>query len=75
MSKEFDAFLLEEMQHDDFMDIVSEDNSAVDAFYPCDDEKYCLEALKEIDLDEDIQRQLNEDKEFMELINQPIEEV
>lgn len=69
MSKEFDSMLLEEMQHDDFINIASDNNDAIDAFFPSEDEEFCNKTLKEIDLDEDIQSQLDEDKEFNELIN------
>lgn len=72
MSKEFDSMLMEEMQHEDFINITSDDNSAIDAFYPSEDENFCESKLKEIDLDEDIQSQLDEDKEFMDLINQSL---
>lgn len=75
MSREFDAMLLQEMQRDDFLDIASDDNNAIDAFYPCEDEEYCKDVLQDIDLDEDVEAQYAADKEFLELIDDPIQEV
>lgn len=75
MSREFDALLKEEMEHEDFMSIVLEDNDCIDGFYPADDKEFCSNILKDIDLDDDITKQLNDDEEFNSIINQPLEEV
>lgn len=49
--KVLDEILLEEMQHEDHLDNMSEDFSMIDGFYPCEDEEFCNSILDDIELD------------------------
>ena len=69
--KPFDQFLLEEMEHEDNIDIAEDDNSAIDAFYPADDEDYCKNMLSCMIIDDEDNCIDNgdPDKEFDDLIS------